>query len=140
MLKTQLKKESLITEIDLLENQIRQKRIELRNSTTTLNEDFDSALSTNRLNFSVDAPPTVNSNNNNHLNNQTNTCNYQNCSLNNNGDQTIKNPYSYEEVNQDISSLKFEKFSLKKFCLPENSAFYAKCAFFLRILRVLKPR
>jgi hypothetical protein len=105
LLKTQLKKESLITEIELLENQIRQKRIELRNSTTTLNEDFDSALSTNRLNFSVEAPPTVNSNNNNNLNTQTNTCNYQNCSLNNNGDQTIKNPYSYEEVNQEISSL-----------------------------------
>ena len=106
MLKTQLKKESLLTEIELLENQIRQKRIELRNSTATLNEDFDSALSTNRLNFSVDAPPTnVTVNNNSHTNNQANTCNYQNCSLNNNnnGDhQATKNPYSYEEVKKKM--------------------------------------
>ncbi len=105
MLKTQLKKESLLTEIELLENQIRQKRIELRNSTATLGEDIDSALSTNRLNFSVDAQTnaTVNTNNNNnnlsHTNNQANNCNYQNCSLNNNSEhQTLKSPYSYEEV------------------------------------------
>ena len=109
MLKTQLKKESLLTEIELLENQIRQKRIELRNSTATLNEDIDSALSTNRLNFSVDAQTnaTVNTNNNNnnnlsHTNNQANNCNYQNCSLNNNSEhQTLKSPYSYEEVTRE---------------------------------------
>ena len=83
-MKTQIKKEALLTEIELLENQIKLKRHDLKTS-QNLNDEYDLATCSNRLNCSMDA----NNNNNSKLN-----C-LQNCTLNN--DQQ-KSPFSYDEV------------------------------------------
>ncbi len=85
MLKTKLKKETLETEIELLENHIKLKRQELRHSCTSLNDEYNEAgnTSAHRLTCSVDPslnfkakmnPPKTN------------------CSI----DQ--RNPFTYEEV------------------------------------------
>lgn len=52
LLKTKLKKETLETEIELLENHIKLKRQELRHSCTSLNDEHD--IGSNRLSCSVD--------------------------------------------------------------------------------------
>lgn len=80
MLKTKLKKESLETEIELLENHIKLKRQELRNSDTSLNE-IDIEVPSNRLNCSFDT---------NKLG-----FGYKNCPL---STEPVKSPFSYEEV------------------------------------------
>lgn len=52
-MKTKIKKEQLETEIELLENQIKQRRGELRHSFTSLNECDYETSACNRLNQSV---------------------------------------------------------------------------------------
>ena len=79
MLKTKLKKETLETEIELLENHIKLKKQELRHSCTSLNDEYDLSTS-NRLSLSVEnqRPPKM--------------CSKQNYA------ETGKNPFTYEEV------------------------------------------
>ena len=92
MLKTKIKKEALETEIELLENQIKQKKGELRHSFTSLNDcDYEAmanaatAVSSNRLNHSVD--------------NSKQLSNYQNkvCYIKPIS-ETQKHPFTYEDV------------------------------------------
>ncbi len=80
LLKTKLKKETLETEIELLENHIKLKKQELRHSCTSLNEDYD-LCSSNRLSLSVDTHKTPKS----HKQDKQNM-------------DHSKNPFTYEEV------------------------------------------
>lgn len=81
-MKTKLKKETLETEIELLENHIKLKRQELRHSCTSLTDDYD-ANASNRLSCSVD----------NQFKNK-NQSSSKNCY----NMENQKTPFTYEEV------------------------------------------
>ena len=82
MLRTKIKKESLETEIELLENQIKQKKGELRHSFTSLNEcDYDFNPSTSRLNQSIDTSKQLFSS-----------------KMYSNKPESMRHPFSYDDV------------------------------------------
>ena len=85
-MKTKIKKEQLETEIELLENQIKHKRGELRHSFTSLNEcDYD----TNRLNQTIE---TSKHTMNGYLN--------KSYGFKANNDSMTKHPFTYDDVSK----------------------------------------